>query len=350
MNIINIEGFRQIKENEALAENFSVANIMNAIRANGVTIIDEWSNFPVDITRGSLTVNNVERTGLKMTVKDKFLFHCAVPDLSKSAVQFGFRITLSEEQKVSTNLLNVYSGAYSNDILLNIPYDGASSYYFEIFITYDGVNTITNRVYCNNAMLHEGTFQKTRSPTDGFRINIGTGSRIFQTGLTGTVVVGDMYMATIDYGENNAASPELLGSIEVHYSPVASFTGDQHVISNGSDAVTSLNSSSADTGYLVLAPTTQAAEITFGEMDVTGKTVVASKVSVVYQGASAPNNYLAVQAGSGGEKYAETEVLDASADTGTWSTEDSVHMLPPGGGSWGNSIGLSVSLYNRTRE
>ncbi|UMR99252.1 hypothetical protein [Escherichia coli] len=346
MNIINMEGFRQIKENEALSESLSPDYIMDALRANGVSVITEWGSSPATLTRGSLTVNNIERTGLKMTTDNTFRFNCAVPDLSKSAVQFGFRLTMSQEKKNHTRLFSVFNDTFDT----NIPNDGASSYYFEIFLTYDGINTITTRVYCNSAVIHENTFLKTQNATDSFYITIGSSSMIFQKGLTGTVIIGDMYMATTDYGENNAASPELLGSIEVHYSPVASFTGDQHVISNGSDAVTSLNSSSADTGYLVLAPTTQAAEITFGEMDVTGKTVVASKVSVVYQGASAPNNYLAVQAGSGGEKYAEAEVLDASADTGTWSTEDSVHMLPPGGGSWGNSIGLSVSLYNRTRE
>ncbi|HBC1012618.1 TPA: hypothetical protein IGZ65_004279 [Escherichia coli] len=345
MNIINIEGFRQIKADEALSES-TPDNIMSALRANGVSIITNWISSPTTLTQGSLTVNNVERTGLKMTVDNTFRFNCAVPDLSKGAVQFGFRLTLSQEEKSSIKSIELFS-IFEDRFDTKIPNDGASSYYFEIFLTYDGTNTITTSVYCNNAVIHEKTYQNTA--TDSFYVSIGNPSRIFKEGLTGTVIIGDMYMATIDYGENNAASPELLGSIEVHYSPVASFTGDQHVISNGSDAVTSLNSSSADTGYLVLAPTTQAAEITFGEMDVTGKTVVASKVSVVYQGASAPNNYLAVQAGSGGEKYAETEVLDASADTGTWSTEDSVHMSPPGGGSWGNSIGLSVSLYNRTR-
>ncbi len=346
MNIINMEGFRQIKADEALSESLSPDYIMDALRANGVSIITEWGSSPDTLTRGSLTVNNIERTGLKMTTDNTFRFNCAVPDLSKSAVQFGFRLTMSQEKKNHTRLFSVFNDTFDT----NIPNDGASSYYFEIFLTYDGINTITTRVYCNSAVIHENTFLKTQNATDSFYITIGSSSMIFQKGLTGTVIIGDMYMATTDYGENNAASPELLGSIEVHYSPVASFTGDQHVASNNEEVVTVLNSSSGDDGWLVLAPTTQAAEITFSEMDVTGKTVVASLVSVVYQGAGAPNNYLALQAGSGSNRGSLIEEKEYKADQGTWSTVMIPFMSPPGGGDWGSSINFFVDLFNRSRQ
>ncbi len=343
MDITCMEGFRQIPADEELCDSYgNTENVISALRENGVTLISNFTTLPTSMTRSTLTVNNVARTGLKMMTPSGLRFYWSLPDISLAAVQYGFRLTLGEGAKNLSQLVEVGGEEFSVDFP-----EEAASYYYEIFVSFDGNNTVTAALYCNRDVVDQKSF--TASVTDNLTISIGNAGRIFSTDVaSGTVMIGDMYSATVAYGEDNSATPSLLGSIEVQYSPVASFSGDQHVTTDGQDAVTVLNSSGP--GYLMLAPTTQAGEITFSDVDVSGKEVIAAMVSVVYQGASAPNNYLAMQVSSGGVSYPLKEENGETDDQGTWTTATDVHMSPPDGGEeWGNSLNFSVDLYNRSR-
>ncbi|HFP5208434.1 TPA: hypothetical protein ACHIDI_005065, partial [Escherichia coli] len=91
MNSIILEGFRQIAADEALCDNCTSLNILSALNKNGVTLITEMSGSVSSVCRTTQTINTVARTGLAFTTSSNLMLRCLLPDLSETAVQFGFR-------------------------------------------------------------------------------------------------------------------------------------------------------------------------------------------------------------------------------------------------------------------
>ncbi len=103
MNIIKLESFRQIPANEGLCENYYSTNIISALNENGVTLINDMSGSVTSVCRGTQAVNTVERTGLIFTTPSYVTLYSTLPDLKASAVQLGFRLTLSAGKKYSSS-------------------------------------------------------------------------------------------------------------------------------------------------------------------------------------------------------------------------------------------------------
>ncbi|END1389317.1 hypothetical protein ABLL30_001411 [Escherichia coli] len=344
MNIIKLESFRQIPADEELCETPSPANILSALNENGVTLIsDMYNSSVVSVRRGTQVVNTTERTGLIFQPQGPLYLYIPLPDLSGSAVQMGFRLTLSEGGKNSSSYIRVGGKSFTT------PYpDEAASYYFEIFVALSESNRASASLYCNRSLVGRVYF----NDVDQVTVGIGDTGRIFTSGVSGTVMLGDMYLATLPYGDNYDASPSLLGSVEVGYSPVTAFSGGSARNSLDKDIVTGLNTSDSDAGYLMLSPSTEAAQVTFGAVDNSNNNVIAVMASVTYRSADAPNNCLAWKVKNGSHEGAMITEDGAQYDTNGWTTVSQSFMAEPGGETpfARGELTFSAELLNQARS
>ena len=348
MNIINLEGFRQIPANEGLCENYYSTNIISALNENGVTLINDMSGSVTSVCRGTQAVNTVERTGLIFTTPSYVTLYSTLPDLKTSAVQLGFRLTLSAGKKYSSSPSHIRINGYS----FTTPYpDEAASYYYEIFATRNENGYVSASLYCNRSLAGNASFYVSDDRTDKIQVSIGSGDNIFSSGASGTLMLGDMYCGTVAYGKNNSAEPALLGAIEVRYSPVTAFTGGSAKNSLDKDIVTGLNTSDSDAGYLMLSPSPEAAQVTFGAVDNSNGDLVAVMAAVTYRSADAPNNCLAWKVKNGSHAGATITENGVQSDTNSWTTVSQSFMALPGGETpfTKGELTFTAELFNKAR-
>ncbi|HCN6909558.1 TPA: hypothetical protein N6129_004575 [Escherichia coli] len=332
-----------------MCENYYSTNIISALNENGVTLINDMSGSVTSVCRGTQAVNTVERTGLIFTTPSYVTLYSTLPDLKASAVQLGFRLTLSAGKKYSSSPSHIRINGYS----FTTPYpDEAASYYYEIFATRNENGYVSASLYCNRSLAGNASFYVSDDRTDKIQVSIGSGDNIFSSGASGTLMLGDMYCGTVAYGRNNSAEPALLGSIEVRYSPVTAFTGGSAKNSLNKDIVTGLNTSDSEAGYLMLSPSLNAAQATFGAVDNSKGDVVAVMASVTYRSADAPNNGLAWKVKNGSHEGATITENGVQSDTNSWTTVSQSFMTQPGGGTpfaKGELI-FTAELHNITRN
>ncbi|HBK0884121.1 TPA: hypothetical protein N6226_001618, partial [Escherichia coli] len=265
-----------------------------------------------------------------------------------SAVQLGFRLTLSAGKKYSSSPSHIRINGYS----FTTPYpDEAASYYYEIFATRNENGYVSASLYCNRSLVGNASFYVSDDRTDKIQVSIGSGDNIFSSGASGTLMLGDMYCGTVTYGRNNSAEPALLGSIEVRYSPVTAFTGGSAKNSLNKDIVTGLNTSDSEAGYLMLSPSLNAAQATFGAVDNSNSDVVAVMASVTYRGADAPNNCLAWKVKNGSHAGATITENGVQSDTNSWTTVSQSFMAQPGGETpfTKGELTFTAELFNQAR-
>lgn len=347
MNIIDMEGFCQIPANRELTSSYSASTIMSLLKEYGVTLITETTigTTPSSVQRSTQTVYGIDRSGLVLSATGgRIAFKVPLPDISESAVQMGFRLTLGEGTKYSSGLSVISVGGCT--FLTPYPAE-AASYYYEIFVTWDGVKC-TADLYCSGALSQTGTFSPAR--TDSVSVTIGvTSGYIFSSGVTGTLMLGDMYCATVAYNDENIAEASPLGSIEVRYSEVTQFEGGRAENSLGEDIVTGLNTPSSDAGYLLLGASTDAAVATFADIDNRGGELIGIKTAVTYRSSATPNNYLAWNTGCESGSGAITEETELNADQSSWTTVKQCFMNLLGSeDAFGEgNLTFTASLYNR---
>lgn len=347
MNIIDMEGFCQIPANRELTTNYTASSILSALKEYGVTLISSISmgTTPSSVQRSTQTVYGLERTGLVLSVTGaRIAYYVPLPDISESAVQMGFRLTLGEGAKYSSALPIISVGGYA----FSTPYPKeAASYYYEIFVTWDGIKC-TADLYCSGVLLQTGTF--TPTSTDRVTVIIGaTSGYIFASNVTGTLMLGDMYCATVAYNDENIAEATPLGSLEVRYSEVTQFEGGRAENSLGEDIVSGLNTAANDAGYLLLGATTDAAVATFADIDNSDGELIGVMTAVTYRSSATPNNYLAWNTGCGSGNGAITEEKELKADQSGWTTVKQGFMNLPGSeDTFGKGeLTFTASLYNR---
>ncbi|HAU3361717.1 TPA: hypothetical protein JDL67_004516 [Salmonella enterica subsp. salamae] len=359
MNILNIEGFRQIPPEVELYSP-SVTKVLENLKCYGVSLFSQCStdsSGTTSIRLGTQVIDAVEYTGLKVVMPEGgggFRLHCRLPDLRQAAVQFGYRLSLSAGQKYTLSMISVGSArfnSYGKD-------DEATSYYFEIVVSYnEEKHFFTVQLYCDRVLMCTEFFgdnpdYATGCAPDNVEIVLGpTGyhGHIFQPGVSGTMVVGDLYLATLPYGAGKEVKPELMGSIEVGACQVVAFKGDKHVNTLGKDVVKGLNSGTPADGYLSLRPVEQVAEITFERPDVVGKKVIGVMVGMTYRGSSAPNNHLAWQVKQGAIQGPLMEEKSEQGDTGSWTTRSKMFTAPlDGKPGWDvRNMQFSLDLFNK---
>ncbi|PJI61371.1 hypothetical protein CTY41_22645 [Escherichia coli] len=348
MNSIILEGFRQIVADEELCDTYSTSNLLSALNKNGVTLINDMSVSVTSVCRGSQTVNSVERTGLIFTTSSSVMLYCTLPDLKDSAVQMGFRLTLSDGKKYSSTPSHIGVNGYS----FTTPYpDEAASYYYEIFVARDEKGYVQVSLYCNRSLAGNASFYASDSQTGNIQVRIGSGTSVFASGVSGTFMLGDMYCLPVAYGNDHASSPTLLGSIEVRCSAVSQFSGSHAQNSLNKEIVIGLNTSDSSTGYLLLSPSQDAAKVTFENVDNSKGSLIAVQAAVTLQEAASPNNLLAWSVGCGsseGDVISETEAV---SDTASWTTVTQGFMTTPGNTTAfeTGSLVFTSNLYNREK-
>ncbi|GDO93197.1 hypothetical protein [Escherichia coli] len=347
LNFINLEGFGQIPANRELATSYSATTLKQVLNEYGVTLItDLYLNSSItSAQRSSMSVYGVKRSGLVLRASGARIgFNVLLPDITQSAVQLGFRFTLGDGAKYSTTPRHISVGGYSFDT----PYPTeAASYYYEIFVSWDGTKA-TAELYCNGAAVGKHTF--TPSDTGKIAVNIGqNGNYIFTSGVTGTVMLGDMYCATVAYNAENIATASPFGSVEVRYSEVVSFSGGRAENSLGEDVITGLNTAGGDAGYLMLGASGDAAVATFADVDNNDETLIGAVAGVTYRSSATPKNYLAWSTGCGDDEGKIIEERELKADHSSWTTVRQTLMNPPGKeDAFGKgNLTFTASLYNR---
>ncbi|EKR0896364.1 hypothetical protein P7V88_004677 [Salmonella enterica] len=352
MNILNIEGFRQIPPEVELYSP-SVTKVLENLKCYGVSLFSQCStdsSGTTSIRLGTQVIDAVEYTGLKVVMPKGgggFRLHCRLPDLRQAAVQFGYRLSLSAGQKYTLSMIRVGSAVFNacgKD-------DEATSYYFEIVVSYnEEKGNIKVQLFCNRVLMCTETLA---DGPDNVEIVLGpTGyhGHIFMPGVSGTMVVGDLYLATLPYGAGKEVKPELMGSIEVGACQVVAFKGDKHVNTLGKDVVKGLNSGAPADGYLSLRPVEQAAEITFEQPNLAGKKIIGVMVGVTYRSSSAPNNHLAWQVKQGNTPGLLTDEKSPQGDPGSWTTRSKMFTAPlDGTPEWdAGNLQFSLDLFNKT--
>ncbi|ECA5249415.1 hypothetical protein ACU01Y_003793 [Salmonella enterica subsp. enterica serovar Newport] len=345
MNILNIEGFRQIPPEVELYSP-SVTEVLENLKCYGVSLFSTSYGTADSIRSATQTVDTVEYGGLMIT-NSRLYFYCPLPDLSQAAVQFGCRLSLSAGEKSDSALITVGGvrfDTYGKD-------DEATSYYFEIVVSYnEEEGHIKVQLFCNRVLMRTETLS---GGPDKLEIILGPAvydGSVFASRVSGTMMLGDLYLATLPYGAGKEVKPELMGSIEVGACPVVAFKGDKHVNTLGKDVVKGLNSGAPADGYLSLRPVEQAAEITFEQPDLAGKKIIGVMVGVTYRSSSAPNNHLAWQVKQGNTPGPLTDEKSPQGDPGSWTTRSKMFTAPlDGTPEWdAGNLQFSLDLFNKT--
>lgn len=333
--------------NRELASSYSASTILSALKEYGVSLITEMTTgtTPSSVKRSTQTVYGIDRTGLVLSATGaRIAFKVPLPDISESAVQMGFRLTLGEGTKYSSNLSLISIGGSK----FSTPYpEEAVSYYYEIFVAWNGAEC-TADLYINGVLSQTVTF--TPTSTDSVVVTIGvTSNYIFSSSVTGTLMLGDMYCATVAYNSENIAEASPLGSIEVRHAEVTQFEGGRAENSLGEDIVTGLNTAASDAGYLLLGASPDAAVATFADIDNSDGDLICVMTAVTYRTSATPNNYLAWNTGCGNGSGAITEETELNADQSSWTTVRQGFMNLPGSeDAFGKeNLTFTASLYNR---
>ncbi|HAT1685547.1 TPA: hypothetical protein I8Y21_006423, partial [Klebsiella oxytoca] len=79
-----------------------------------------------------------------------------------------------------------------------------------------------------------------------------------------SLMVGDIYVAELDYNSDKTVTPQLLGNLALEPFTVESYSGDRHTNTKNQDIVTALNTLNPgnDMGVLAIKPVEQPASVT----------------------------------------------------------------------------------------
>ncbi|EFJ3038802.1 hypothetical protein G5G67_003591 [Escherichia coli] len=353
----------QIPEDEELWEysgntNGDISRFLNKLKDYGVTLITDIGfggsgSSAVSIKRSTQTVNGSTCTGLTWTSTSNNVFFqqkCSLPDLTISAVQMGFRLTLSAGQKTAAAcaIIRILSPAGSGVKSFTIPTDEqASTYYYELLAAVVSGNTsrIKFTLYCNKKEVD--SYETNISSTGSNPVVVIDSNGLFSQSANKTVMIGDMYCMSVPYEGNANPSLPLLGSIKVNYSPVTAFSGAGATNSLGKDIVEGLNSSDSSAGYLLL-PSSGEAQITFDKIDNSNGNVVAVVAVISHFPMDASNNQLEWEVKSG-ENGGGVVVPDDPGNVASWTVSTQGFVTVPGTDTSfpSNEMDFTAKLYNR---
>lgn len=343
MKFINLESFGQLPPNQELSGNSYSSNTFKALlKEYGASIIsDLYTNSSISsVQNSSMNVYGVTRSGLVMTSNAAAIgFVISLPDVKQAALQLGFRYTLSEGAKYNSDPRHISIGGYS----FTTPYPTeAASYYYELFAAWDG-SRVNAELFCNGSSVGKQTF--TVSDTTNIKVIIGQSSNyIFQSGVTGKVMLGDIYLAEIPYVENVATAAPF-GSVEVKYSKVVGFNGGNADNSVTDDIVSGLNGAGTADGFLLLGADEEAAVATFENIDNTDGKLLGAVAGVVYRSSVTTKNYLAWGLSCGEDAAEIQEDKKVYQDQSSWTTVR--RTLMKGDKLGGTGLTFKASLYNR---
>ncbi|EJY6444894.1 hypothetical protein OGT34_002826 [Salmonella enterica] len=354
LKIKKLIGFKQITPGVITGE------LITALKQCGIDAVTGYSQYSSEFSIGRMTVLGNTFYGFKVaTEKAKSAGYFTVRPVSdvvklkEKPVQIGFRLTQSavSQKNTSVSMLsfsNLSQIALTPRITANTE---DSSVYYEVVLSVAkdsrGNDIIFSDVYVNKQKFSKGSVPI--NTTSAFLMQIG-GQIVTDTDAGFSYMVGDMYVAELDYNSDGTVTPQLLGNLTLEPFTVASYTGDKHTNTKNQDIVTALNTldPNNDMGSLAIKPVEQAASVTFNAPDIAGKSIYGAALNIVYKDSIAPNNRLSYQITEGTTQLPEEMITERNADVAGFTTVSKILTVPATGGDWNaENLRFKLDMFNR---
>ncbi|HGV9181414.1 TPA: hypothetical protein ACNO4K_005249 [Salmonella enterica subsp. enterica serovar Newport] len=356
LKIKKLIGFKQI------TPGVITGNLITALKQCGIDNVISYSNANSQISAGKMSVLGNTFYGVKMDTPaskniGSIVFDIgSIADMVNHPVQVGLRLTQS-----------AYSGSSTVNSMLMLHRRLSNSYYdFAPRIELQGEDS---SLYCELVFSAKKT-GSTYSPTVDAYVNkqriSGYGSvsipgneyldlqvgpySMISSNVPFSLMVGDMYVAELDYNSDGTVTPQLLGNLTLEPFTVASYTGDKHTNTKNQDIVTALNTldPNNDLGVLAIKPVEQAAGVTFNAPDVAGKSIYGASLNIVYKDSIAPNNRLSYQITEGTTQLPAETITERNADITGYTTFSKILTTPEGGGAWNaDNLKFKLDMVNK---
>ncbi|ELL4543917.1 hypothetical protein Q5R98_000137 [Salmonella enterica] len=357
LKIKKLIGFKQITPGVITGE------LITALKQCGIDVVTGYTQYSSEFSIGQMTVLGNTFYGFKVaTEKAKSAGYFTVRPVSdvvklkEKPVQIGFRLTQSavSQKNTSTGMLsfsNLNQIALTPRITANT--EDSSVYYEVVFsVAKDSRDndTIVADVYVNKQKFSKGSVYLTT--TNVLLMQFG-GQFIPDTDAGFSYMVGDMYVAELDYNSDGTVTPQLLGNLTLEPFSVASYTGDKHTNTKNQDIVTALNTldPNNDMGVLAIKPVEQAASVTFNAPDIAGKSIYGAALNIVYKDSIAPNNRLSYQITEGTTQLPAETITERNTDIAGYTTVSRILTTPEGGGAWNaDNLKFKLDITNKGTE
>lgn len=356
LNIKKLAGFKQIKPGDL----GSVP--VTALYDCGITFIDGISNNATIFSIDSMSVLGNTFYGLVgKTAKTKFVSYVNIPLLEKAsllkekAIQAGFRLTSSAvpQNQRGTGILNVFNRAVSGRYPIAGTLTEDSSVYYEIVIGPVVSNYFSAQAFVNKQLVWSDSLYI--NPEDQISLRAGAYNSGFAVAAEEgfTFMIGDAYIAELDYNSDGTVTPQLLGNLTLEPFTVASYAGDKHTNTKNQDIVTALNTldPNNDMGVLAIKPVEQAASVTFNAPDIAGKSIYGVSFNIVYKDSIAPNNRLNYQITEGATQLPAETITERNVDVVGYTTFSKTLITPANGGDWNaENLAFKLDIFNKGAE
>jgi len=358
LDISTLAGFKQITPGEITGEP------VEALKRCGITAFTGITGGRSVIRMGSMTVLGNTFYGLhaqaeKGMTAATFTMELLprIKNLKDRAIQLGFRLTQSPVvlSQVNTSMLSLpmtgISPVKSRTVRTATE---ETSTYCELVISTDSQGAkATIQVYVSRQPVESLTLSMSGSYAEQpLVLTLGSEfSPVKEDGFS--FMVGDIYIARLDYNSDHTATPHLLGNLTLEPFKVASYRGDRHTNTHGEDIVTALNAMDPnhDMGVLAVKPVAQPARVTFDPPESTGKGILGVALNVVYRDSVAPENRLQYQITEGTTQLPVETITERRADMTGFTTFSKILASPAGGGEWNaENLAFTMDLYNSPEE
>ncbi|EAA6844800.1 hypothetical protein NL87_23315 [Salmonella enterica] len=352
LKIKKLIGFKQI------TPGVITGNVISALNQCGIDIIDNYGSADSEFSIGSMNFLDNTFYGLKVfTAKGSkyvgslnFKLAESAAYLKSKAIQIGFRITRTAYNTYTTTQLFNFIAGYNLDTKAPLTNEDTSAYYEAVISTYKsksaGDKTVLS-VYVNKQQI--STMEIGHYPNNSVILRILSNSLSTEKDADFTFMIGDIYIAELDYNSDGTVTPQLLGNLTLEPFKVSAYSGDKHVNTLGNDIVTALNTvdPNNDMGALSIKPVMQAATFTFEPPDITNSSIMGASINIVYKDSAAPNNRLRYRITEGTQSLPTEVITERKADVTGYSTFTRILSTPEGGGAWNaDNTRFALKLFN----
>ncbi|EIL5805420.1 hypothetical protein LL243_002443 [Salmonella enterica] len=352
LKIKKLIGFKQI------TPGVITGNVISALNQCGIDAIDNYDQGSSEFSIGSMNFLGNTFYGLKVfTAKGsnragylslKLAEHGT--DLKSKAIQVGFRITRTAYNTyTTTQLFNFYAGA-NLDTKVPLTNEDTSAYYEAVISTRKSTSSgdkTTLSVYVNKQQI--STMETNLYPNNSVFLRALSNSLSTEKDADFTFMIGDIYIAELDYNSDGTVTPQLLGNLILEPFKVSAYSGDKHTNTKGNDILTAINTldPNNDMGALSIKPVMQAATFTFEPPDITNSSIIGASINVVYKDSAAPNNRLRYRITEGTQSLPTEIITERKADVTGCSTFTRILPTPEGGGAWNaDNTRFALKLFN----
>lgn len=352
LKIKKLIGFKQI------TPGVITGNVISALNQCGIDAIDNYTKGDSEFSIGSMNFLGNTFYGLKVfTAKgSNYAGYLSLKlaesgaDLKSKAIQIGFRITRTAYNTyTTTQLFGINAG---NTLVVSAPItnEDTSAYYevvIGIFKTQNAGTVTTLSTYVNKQRI--STAQINFYENSSIILRALSNSLSTEKDADFTFMIGDIYIAELDYNSDGTVTPQLLGNLTLEPFKVSAYSGDKHTNTQGNDILTAINTldPNNDMGALSIKPVMQAATFTFEPPDITNGSIMGASINVVYKDSAAPNNRLRYRITEGTQSLPTEAITDRKADVTGYSTFTRILSTPEGGGAWNDdNTRFALKLFN----